>query len=87
MMPIAGKTICALVPNNVDANVAVGSLCYGVIPVVLDGAGHVGRTKYRRNGTGDLSPAYALPSWTYFYLNYAFFGYPRPATVHRSVRA
>jgi hypothetical protein len=81
MIPIAGKTIRALVPNNVDANVAVGSLCYGVIPVALGMALAMWAGQdSRRNRDGHAFVRWSLlvSSWTYFYLNYAFFGYPRP---------
>jgi len=81
MVPIAGKTILALVPNYVDANVAIGSLCYDVIPVALAMALAMWSGQdSRRNRDGHTFVRWSLlvASWTYFFLNYAFIGYPEP---------
>jgi hypothetical protein len=81
MLPIAGKTIRALVPNNVDANVAIGAICYGVIPVAVGmalamWAGQDSRRKH--DGHAFVRWSLLVVSWTYFYLNFAFWGYPWP---------
>jgi len=81
MIPIAGKTIRALLPNNIDANVAVGSLSYGVIPVAVGMAVAMWAAQdSRRNRDGHAFVRWSLlvTSWTYFMLNFAFFGYPWP---------
>lgn len=81
MIPITGKTIRSVLPNNVDANIAVGSLCFGVIPIALSLAMAMWAGQdSRRNRDGHSFVRWSLlvATWTYFYLNFVFFGYPWP---------
>jgi hypothetical protein len=89
MIPIAGKTIRALVPSHVDASVAAGvnanvavvALCYGVIPVTMAmavamWAGQDSRKS--RDGHAFVRWSLLVTTWSYFFFNFAFFGYPWP---------
>jgi len=81
MIPIAGKTIRAVVPNNVDSNVAVGALCYGAIPIALGMALAMWAgqdTRRNRDAHAFVRWSLLVTSWTYFMLNYAFWNYPWP---------
>ena len=81
MIPIAGKTIRALAPNNGDANVAIVAMCYGVVPVMVGMAFAMWAgqdSRHDREGHAFVRCSLLIAVWTFFLLNYAFWGYPWP---------
>lgn len=81
LIPIAGKTIRALVYDQATVPVIFGWVLYGVLPIVGSLLLALGLGK--RAETGWTARALAKPvllfaGWCYFGLNYAFFRFPWP---------
>lgn len=81
LIPIAGKTIRALVYEQATVPVISGWVLYGVLPIVsslLLAFGLARRAETDRTARALAKPVLLFAAWCYFGLNYAFFRYPWP---------
>ena len=81
LVPIVGKTIRVMLPSTEPSDLIPLWWWYVIFPLsvtVMVAVYFIKDLKLQRDGVPFVRWSLLTTAWTYFYLNYAFFGYPWP---------